>query len=235
MKKINEENFLAIITARGGSKGIKNKNLKTLGGKPLVYYPINAALKSKFISKVVVSTDSKRIAKVAVKYGAEVPFIRPKSLALDATPSFDVIKHCLEYFKRIKINYKNFILLEPTSPLTKYNHINSAITKFLSKKNSTSLVGVSQIEGKHPDFLSSIGSKGFLKPYNARNFKTLRRQDISELYFFNGSLYIANVKQYLKNKTFLHKNTLPFIMDKKHSFEVDDLFDLSIIRAIFNS
>ena len=108
MKRINEENFLAIITARGGSKGIKNKNLKNLNGKPLVYYPINAALKSKFISKVVVSTDSKKIAQVAVKFGAEVPFIRPKSLASDKTPSFDVIKHCLGYFNRIEIKIPIF-------------------------------------------------------------------------------------------------------------------------------
>ena len=192
------------------------------------------SIKIKIYKQSCCETDSEDCSG-CVKFGAEVPFIRPKSLTLDKTPSFDVIKHCLGYFNRIEIKYKNFILLEPTSPLTNYTHINKAITKFLSRKDSTSLVGVSQIEGQHPDFLSVIGNKGFLKPYNSRKFKILRRQDISELYFFNGSLYISNVKEYLKNKTFLHKKTLAFKMDKKHSFEVDDLLDLSIIKTILNT
>lgn len=232
---MKKENFLAIITARGGSKGIKNKNLKAINGKPLIYFPIFSALNSKYISRVIVSTDSKKIANLAIKYGAEVPYIRPTSLAKDTTPSYDVIKHCLNYIDINKTTFKYFILLEPTSPMTSYNDIDYAINNFLKSTKAKALIGVSQLEGTHPDFLVSINKKGFIQPYNTKKFKISRRQDISKLFFYNGSMYISEIKTYLRKQSFLHDKTLPYIMHKKHSFEIDDMLDLKIVRTLLKN
>ena len=232
---MKKEKFLAIITARGGSKGIKNKNIKTINRKPLIYYPIYSALRSNYISKVIVSTDSKKIADLAKRYGADVPFMRPAKISKDSTSSFEVVKHCIDFINKSKNEFKNFILLEPTSPMTTTYDINLAIKKFLNSKKAEALIGVCQVEGMHPDFLVSINNSGFIKPFNSKNFKTSRRQEISKLYFYNGSLYISAIKSYLNNKTFLHNKTMPYIMSKKHSFEIDDILDLKILRTLLKN
>ena len=226
--------FLAIITARSGSKGLKNKNLCKIDNKPLISFPILAALKSKYIEDVVVSTDSKEIAKIAKKFGAIIPFKRPSNLSKDRTPSSEVVIHCLNYFKKKEINYKYFILLEPTSPFTEHTDIDKAISMIIKKTNADSIVGVSKAENSHPNFLSKINSSGVLSPYK-KKFGVYRRQDISNLYFFDGSFYISKVKTYLKKKTFYHNKTLGLIMPKWKSFEVDTIFDLIIMRTIYKN
>ena len=124
--------FLSIIPARAGSKGLKQKNLKELCGKPLVCWSIDAGLKSKYIDEVMVSTDDYQIAEVAKTYGAKVPFIRPKFLSKDTTPTFDVIEHAVQYYKsELKKEFDYIVLLEPTSPLREIEDIDNSIKKLM--------------------------------------------------------------------------------------------------------
>ena len=129
MKKI-----LGIILARGGSKGIKNKNIKLINGKPLIYWTIKSAMKSKKLSKVILSTDSKKIALIGKKYNLNVPFIRPSKLAKDNTPSVDAIEHALNFLKKSGEEFEFVVLLEPTSPLRSVQDIDKSINKIIMKK-----------------------------------------------------------------------------------------------------
>ena len=137
----NNKTFIAIIPARSGSKELKNKNILNLKRKPLLSYPIYSALKSKYIDKVILSTDSKKYAKIGKKFGAEVPYLRPKNISRDLSPSSSLILHTLKYFIKKGIKFDYIVLLEPTSPLTKARDIDLAVNKIISSK-STSLVSV---------------------------------------------------------------------------------------------
>ena len=230
---MKRKKILAIILARKGSKGIKNKNLKILKNRKLVYWPIKAAKNSKYVDKIIVSTDCKIIRKTAIDYGAEAPFLRPKKFAQDNSPSYDAVKHCIKYLRKQKLLFDFFVLLEPTSPLTVSQDLDKAFLKFFKSKNAKSLVSVSKAEASHPVFLSKILKKsGFLKPLCVKKFKFIRRQDLKKIYFFDGSLYISNIDFYLKRKTFNHEKTIPYVMPKWKSLEIDQISDLICARAL---
>lgn len=230
-----KKKIICIITARKNSKGIKNKNIKKINGKELIYYPINAARKSNLIDKVVVSTDSERISKISKKFGAEIPFLRPNKYAKDNSPSFDAIKHCLDFFKKNKEIYEYFVLLEPTSPLTTYKDIDFAINMLLKKKKiADALITVSKVEQTHPVFLAKKNHNNLISPYLKKKFSFIRRQDLTPLFFFDGSIYISKVKTYIKKKTFHHNKTLAFELPKYKSIEIDDNIDLKIARLFLS-
>lgn len=210
------------------------KNIIVINGKPLIAWSIDCALKSKFIDTVIVSTDSKKIASVSKKYKADVPFLRPKKLSTDKASSIDVIFHCMDWLEQKKKYYDLIVLLEPTSPLRDTKDIDKAIELLFKEKKAESIVGVSKVESAHPDFLVKL-EKNFLRPYKENKFKTIRRQDISDLYFFEGSLYISYVESLKKHKTFYHKNTLSYIVPKWKSFELDDITDFYIIEALLKA
>ena len=139
---INNKSVLGIIPARGKSKGLSRKNIVSLGRKPLIAWIIKAALKSKFIDKVIVSTDDKKIADVAKNYRAEVPFIRPSKLATDNSKTFPVIKHAINFLKSKKQNFDYVVLLEPTSPLTTNKDIDEALERLVrQRKIADAIVG----------------------------------------------------------------------------------------------
>ena len=227
--------ILAITLARAGSKGIKNKNIKKISGKPLIYYTIKEALKCNLISDYIVSTDSKHISNISKKFGARVPFLRPKKLSGDNVDSYSVVEHCIKFLKKKNFTFKNFILLEPTSPLTTYSDIDKAIIKLNKNTSAKSIVGISKTEQQHPKFSINYNKNSFIKPYFMKNFKTIRRQEINNVYFFDGSLYVSDVDYYLKKKTFYHKYTLGYEMPKWKSFEVDDKVDFLIMENIMKN
>ncbi len=230
-----KKKIICIITARKNSKGIKNKNLKKINNKELIYYPIKAAKKSKLIDQVVVSTDSKRIANVSKKYGANVPFLRPRKFSGDNSKSFDAINHCLNFFFKKNLFYDYFVLLEPTSPFTTSKDIDNGIKKLLkNNKIAEALVTVTKVEQAHPNFLSKIKKNHIISPYQSKKFNFKRRQELSSLYYFDGSLYVSEVKSYLKKKTFNHNKTLAFELPKYKSIEIDDLTDLKLARLILS-
>jgi CMP-N,N'-diacetyllegionaminic acid synthase len=233
---INNKKILAIIPARSGSKGLPGKNVINLCGKPLLAWPILAAKKSRYVDEIIVSTDDEYIAEKAREVGAEVPFIRPAELASDTATSISVIEHAISFQGSRGQTYHYLILLEPTSPLTDNEDIDKALELLDSNRiNADAIVGVSKLEQAHPLFTIVINEAGLIQPYCNEKFSSpARRQDISEHYFFDGSLYISDIAVLLKRKSFYHDRTLPYIVPKWKAFEVDDIIDLICIEAIMN-
>ena len=150
---IKEKSVLAVIPARGGSKGLPGKNILPLAGKPLIAWSIDAANGSQYIDRCIISTDDKDISDVAKKYGGNVPFLRPSHLANDDSPTIDVLVHTLQYFKNQSVEFDYLVLLEPTSPLRDSDDIDSAINLLHQNREiADSIVGVSKVEASHPVF-----------------------------------------------------------------------------------
>jgi len=215
--------MLAIIPARGGSKGISNKNLHPLFNKPLIYWTINAAISSKSISRVIVSTDNQKIAQIAREFGAETPFIRPAELATDFSSTVDVVLHTLNNIECSK--HSHFILLQPTSPLRNFNHINESF--LLMKYNKcTSCISFSKTnKGKNLYF---IRKKRFLENmFSKKILISQRRQDNDPVYVINGAIYIFNINYFKLNPVFLpNKKCFLYEMSPKFSVDIDTITDL---------
>lgn len=221
----NNKKFIAIIPARSGSKGIKNKNLTKLNGKPLIAYSIESGLKSRYIDKVVVTTDGEEIAKISKQFGAEVPFLRPKSLSSDKSKTIDAVLHCIEELRNLDEEYDYMVLLQPTQPLRQYWHIDEAIELILEKDEET-LVSVSKVK-EHPILMRAIDDYGhginLLKETS-----TKRRQDFQDFYKVNGAIYINKINDNLNKNTSLNDNKLVYIMDDKYDIDIDEILDLYI-------
>ena len=209
--------ILAIIPARGGSKGIPRKNIRVLAGKPLIAYSIEAALKSKYINKVVVSTDDKEIAEVAKKYGAEV-IKRPKELARDESPTIDAIFHVLDSLKDENYIPDMIILLQPTSPLRSIDDIDNAIGLFLNN-DCEAVVGVR--EDIHLYWSFKI-ERSYLKPVFDKKYLKMGRQELPKLYLPNGAIFISTPTILRKYNGFYCNKTLPYIMPVERSIDIDD-------------
>jgi CMP-N-acetylneuraminic acid synthetase len=224
---------LAIIPARGGSKGIPNKNIINLHDKPLIRYTIDSATNSKFIDRTIVSTDSEKIAEIAKQLGAEIPFLRPDDLATDTTPAYPVIEHAIKSLEQEGFVPDLVIFLQPTSPLRTSEHIDQALA--LSKENNFSDV-VSVVKVPHNcNPVSIMNIEGdHLQPYLQNNKgEILRRQDKPVVYARNGpSILILNVKNFLNRTELYGKETMPFEMSTLDSYDIDEPEDLKIIEAI---
>jgi CMP-N,N'-diacetyllegionaminic acid synthase len=233
---IGGKKVLALIPARGGSKGLPRKNIIDLCGRPLLGWPVMAAKHSRYVDRIVVSTDDAEIAAIARQQGAEVPFLRPEALAADDTGSYVVIEHALSVLQDRGEIFDYLILLEPTSPLTEAGDIDKALEMLDSRRDlADSIVGVSRVEAAHPVFDVVIGENGLIKPWLGGDFSVFRRQDISELYFLDGSLYASDVAILLKENGFYHDRTLPYVTSKWQAFEVDDKIDLIIVEALLKN
>lgn len=222
--------IIAIIPARGGSKGLPGKNIKSLAGKPLISWTIEQAKKSKHIDKLIVNTDDKDIARIARKYGADVPFLRPKELAQDKSSVYDVIFHTLGWFKERGSEFDIVILLEPTSPLRKEGDIDSAIKLFLRNYNKAdSLVSVGEIHLENPSITLKMDKK-FIKNYMKTDFS--RRQDLPRAYFPYGVIYLSKTRALEKYKKFYQNRTLPYLIERWQNYEIDDIYDFLCVEAI---
>lgn len=213
---------LAIIPARSGSKGLKDKNIKELNGKPLIAYTIEAALKSGVFEDVVVSTDSEKYKKISEEYGAWVPFLRSSNLSRDNTSTNDVIEDILLKLKSIDKQYDSLMILQPTSPLRDEEDIKNSIKLFYDKKAKSV---VSMCECDHSPLLTkaldgNMRLDGFLS-----NLKKNRRQDFERFYRLNGAIYLIKVNYFFKYKDFYKKDSYAFIMNKLKSIDIDDIYD----------
>jgi len=232
------KNILAVIPARGNSKSIKNKNIKLLFGKPLIYYSIEIAKKSKFINKIVVSSDSKKIINLAKKYGAEAPFVRPKNLAKDNSKDYGVFLHCLNW---LKINQKYIpdliIHLRPTYPIRSVKTVDAAIKFALKNRNFDSIRTVCE-PIQNPYKMWSLDRKKYLIPLlgNLKNeFYNYPRQKLKKTYWQNAYMDIIKYKT-IKNKRSMNgKKILPFILSQNNIFDIDDKFSFNIIKKIFKN
>ncbi len=227
-----EIGVLGVIPARGGSKGLKRKNVKELAGRPLIAHTIESALNCDLIDKLIVSTDDEEIAEEAKKHGAEVPFIRPKELGKDEVSIIPVMKHALEFFENKGLKIKYVASIQPTSPLMTAEDIDSAIEK-IQITNCDSVVSVTKMH-EHPYRAMKLeGDK--LEPLYPDHEKYLQRQDLPEFYKFNGALYVRKT-ELLKNwsgKDFgLGKDVRAVVFDEEKSADVHTETDLKMIEFL---
>lgn len=218
---------IAIIPARSGSKGIPNKNIYKLAGRPLIDYTIKAALESNCFEKVIISTDCRRIAEIAEECGAEVPFLRPESLAGDTAKSIDAV---LDTLCRLTVKYQECCLLQPTAPLRSSEDIQKAIQTFESS-GKDALVSVSRFEEPHPYKLKIIVG-GNLKPFIDGKESEVPRQLLPQCYCLNGAIYLNKVKFLEENRTFFAEQTEAFIMPEERSVNIDTKLDLILAEAL---
>lgn len=229
---IDGRKVLALITARGGSKGLPGKNVRELGGHPLIAWSISAGLASELVDDLVVSTDSPEIASVAEKYGAQVPFMRPDALAGDTATSMDAVAHALSWLRDAGREYDYLVLLEPTSPLREASDIDAALRRLVDSR-SVSIVGVCRAETVHPAFMYRVGSGEKLIPYvDGSSPETLRRQDTEPLFFLEGSVYASRLPDLLERGGFYHADTIGYEVPKWKAPEIDDMVDFLLVEAI---
>jgi len=225
---------LGIIPARGGSKGLPGKNIREMAGKPLIYWTIERALSSTYFDNVIVNTDDGEIAEIAEKYGAEVPFLRPKELADDRTPIIDVINHTVEYYRGLNMYFDFIALLEPTSPLRKPDDIDRAITQLIDREDEAdSIVSVGEVHLEHPSIMKKI-SAGQLTPYERDAGIVTRRQELDTVFFPYGVIYLTKTEELIAHGTFYLERTIPFFIERWQSYEIDDIYDFVCIEAVLN-
>lgn len=225
-----ERRILAVIPARGGSKGIPHKNIINLCGKPLIGYTIEAALGSKYIDYVMVSTDDEEIANVAVKYGAEVPFFRPVELAFDTAKTLDAVLHAVNKLREMNQGFDDLVLLQPTQPLRLSKDIDHAI-EYYYNSDCKDLVSICEVND-HPILIRTVEDGRMKKILNVSS--TCRRQDMPKYYRVNGCIYINKIEKLDENTSF-NDNAVPFIMERSHSVDIDELSDLAIAEFYLNS
>jgi len=220
--------MIAIIPARGGSKGLSGKNIRLLQGKPLIAYTIEQALKAKNISKVIVSTDDKEIAEIALQYGGEVPFMRPEHLASDTALSIDSYIYTINRLKdKNDTDIKEFIVLQPTSPLRTCEDIDKAIDLFYEKKADSI---ISYTEEHHP-ILWHKQINDNLSFTNIFEDKLQNRQDIKTSYYPNGAIFIFKFDLILQKKYYSDK-TYAYIMPRNRSVDIDTIDDFEYVEFL---
>ena len=219
--------ILGLVPARGGSKGIPNKNIIEVNGLPLISYTIKSALDSQYIDDVIVSTDSVQIANISKEYGAHIPFMRPAYLATDEAKTIDVVLHALA---TLKTTYDYVVLLQPTQPLRTAKDIDAAIEKLIFSTQD-SLVSVSKVK-EHPILMRTLDDRGVVTSLLGEN-STVRRQDLKDVYIVDGSIYINKVAT-LTSNTSLNDNTLAYIMESP-VVDIDDYEDLETFKKIMKA
>lgn len=229
---IDGKRVLAIVPARAGSKGLPGKNIRMLAGKPLLAWPIAAARASTHVDRVIISTDSRQFADIAVEHGAEAPFLRPAELASDTAPSIGFILHAIDTLAEAGNTYDYVVLLEPTSPLTEGADVDAALEQLVAA-DADAIVGVSKLEATHPAFAVRKSDDGGITPYASATFGEMpRRQDIEPLFSLDGTLYISTVDALRRERGFCHTRTLGYESARHKAQEVDDLIDFICIEAI---
>lgn len=222
-------NCLAIIPARSGSKGLKDKNIKLLNGKPLIAYSIEAAINSKVFDKIVVSTDSQTYAEIAKAYGAEVPFLRPPHLSGDVAATNDVIIDLLESMKKQGKVFEYFMILQPTSPLRTSEDIKNAM-QLMKEKAANAVVSLCEVDHS-PLYTGQVREDlridGFIK-----SDISYRRQELPKYYRLNGAIYSAKVNYFLEYGDLYTKECYAYIMDKRNSIDIDEVNDFYIVEKI---
>lgn len=219
--------FLAIIPARGGSKRLPRKNLLNLCGKPLVAWSIEAGLKSKYIDKVVVTSDDNEILEISKKIGAET-IKRPDELASDTTKSVDVVKHVVE---NINGKYDYLVLLQPTSPLRNEKHIDEAI-ELLESKNADAIISVCEMDHS-PLWSNTLPEDGSMKGFLKDDVLNKRSQDLEKYYRINGAIYICKIdKLFEENSFFIKDNIFAYVMDRKSSVDIDEEIDFKFAEFL---
>jgi CMP-N,N'-diacetyllegionaminic acid synthase len=229
---IKENAVLAIIPARGGSKGLPGKNIREICGKPLIAWTIEKAKKSRYLDTVLVTTDCSAIAEVASRCGAHVPFIRPAELATDTASTYDVIRHALKYAKEVENReYDYIVLLEPTSPLREDDDIDKMLESLLGQSEQfDAIISVGEVT-EHPSIMKRlVGPR--MEPFCAELPQTTRRQDNAAAYFPFGVAYIAKTAALLEENTFYTRRCTYYEIKRYQNYEIDDIYNFLCVEAV---
>ena len=223
---------LAIIPARSGSKGLKDKNIKILNEKPLLAYSITAANKSGLFDEIMVSTDSEKYAEIAKQWGAKVPFLRSQELSNDTASSWEVVKDVIERYRNRGLEFDTVALLQPTSPLTSSDDINHGY-KVMKEKAANFVVAVCEMD--HSPLLANtlptdLSMENFIRPEVVK----MPRQSIPTYYRINGALYIIKVDYLMKTTDIYSEKTYATIMKKDNSIDIDDQMDFTIAKVLLS-
>ena len=225
---------LCVVPARGGSKSIPLKNLRPLRGFPLVGWPLKAAMNCELVTTVVCSSDHDEILRFAELQGAKT-HKRPSYLATDEAASPPVVLEVLDHFEKQGEVYDFVMMLEPTSPLTNSNDIIEAINLLeANAEKFDSLVTVSESVSGHPDFTFTKSPDMSLKSINQDEWKVKRRQEISKLFFIEGTLYLSKVENFKQSVAFVQKRTMGMEVPREKSFEIDDELDFYLVNAVLD-
>jgi CMP-N-acetylneuraminic acid synthetase len=216
---------LALIPARGGSKGIPRKNIREIAGKPLVAWTIEGALSANGVERVVVSTDDEEIAAVAREWGADVPFLRPAELATDETPGIAPVLHAMEQLTE----YEDVLLLQPTSPLRRREEI-EALLSLARREGAQSIVSVVEVRD-HPSWMFRMADDGRLESY-AQAAEAARRQDLPILYSLNGAMYWIRTEWLQRERRLVGPWTRGFVMDAASSVDIDSMLDWRLAEIL---
>jgi CMP-N,N'-diacetyllegionaminic acid synthase len=229
---IGDKKVIAIIPARGGSKGLPGKNIKDLCGKPLIVWTIETALKSKFIDELVVSTENQQIADIALGAGASVPFLRPIELATDTASTFVVVKHALDYYgERYGRTFDLVALVEPTSPLREDDDIDHMLERlYTGWAEFDSIISVGEVR-EHPSIMKRLRGAE-LEPFCQDLAQTTRRQENVPAYFPYGVAYIAKTVSLLEGQTFYTRRCTYHMIKRYQNYEIDDIYDFLCVESV---
>jgi CMP-N,N'-diacetyllegionaminic acid synthase len=224
--------IIGLITARGGSRSIPRKNIVPLAGKPLIAWTIEAALSSRRLDRVLVSTDDAEIAQVAALWGVDAPFARPGELAKDETPHILVVEHAIRWLEETEgVRPEYVLLLQPTSPFRTAEDIDAAIA-LAEAHAAVAVVSVCEM-GRHPYLAKRILADGTLADFMTTDIPYLRRQDLPPAYALNGALYLNRRESLLRDHTFLPPGTLGYVMPPERSLDMDTEWDFHLAELIF--
>jgi N-acylneuraminate cytidylyltransferase/CMP-N,N'-diacetyllegionaminic acid synthase len=220
--------MIAFIPARSGSTRLKNKNIKMINGKPLIGHTIEQARKAKKVTQIIVSTDCENIARISKKFGAEVPFLRPKKLSDKKTSLFDVCKHMMKKMEQIYDNkIESFIVLQPTSPMRSYKDIDNSINFFNKKKKAIFLASV--VKSKPVEWYISLKKKNFF--FNKMILNKFQNMKYSNELVLNGAIFIYS-KKYLTDKALSKNNFYYYEMPQNRSIDIDTKYDFLIAKNL---
>lgn len=221
---------IAVIPARSGSKGLKDKNIKILKGKPLMAYTIEAARKSNLFNEIFVSTDSVEYGAIAREFGASVPFLRSEELSSDNASSWDVVKDALLTYKKLGKEFDTVALLQPTSPLRNSDDIVNAYDQ-MKNKNANAVVAVCEVD--HPPlWCNTLPEDDSMVNFIRKDIRNRPRQQLDTYYRINGALYIAKVPIVLGKKDIYETKSFAYKMDRKRSIDIDNELDFKIAQMI---
>lgn len=228
---VNGKKVLGLIPARYGSKRLPRKNILDLNGKPLIAWTIEEAKKSQFIDEIVVSTDSDKIATVSKKFGASVPFLRPRNLSSDKSTSIDAVIHALRFLSSRGDDFYYVVLLQPTSPLRLAEDIDSAFS--ILNKDTKAVVSVCEAEHS-PLWTNTLPDNHSMERFLKREIVNKRSQDLPKFYRLNGAIYISEVNFLIQEKSFFSKSTKAYIMPIERSVDIDNEIDWLLANVMLN-